>query len=208
MFRKLGIIGMVVAAVMSLIDPLVDPIYGMAAPSTQPKNFQGGVIRLSDGTGSPVTLTAGMTQGDIDFGELGEYLNEDIIYTTRTLIIGLGSGKPRPLKISGSFLVGNIVGSTNSAPGSFIEFATKKGAYSGNVSTLGASRRMTIDIRQTFEGTAWGDTADETVDFEDCVVTFKVQEREEGNLCTWTATQLGNTVVTNNTNAITYAQAA
>lgn len=180
----------------------------MAAPSTQPKNFQAGVTRLSDGTGSAVTLTWLMGQGDLKFGPLSQYLNKPVAYTARTVFLGLGNGAPSFPQISGSFLVGNVAGNTNSAPGSFTEFITGKGAYSANISTIGASRIMTVDIRQTIEGTNWGDTADETIDFEDCQVMVEFQEREEGNLITWTATCYGNIIVTSNTNVITYAQAA
>lgn len=180
---------------------------GMAAVSTQPKNFQSGVGRLSDGTGTPVTLVVSMGKGDLQWGEIGQYLNEDVFATVRTVFLGLMNGEPRMPEVSGSFFCSNVVGSTNSAPGSFVEFATGKGAYSANVSTLGASRNMTIDYRQTIEGTAWGDTADETIDFEDCRVTFSFAEAKDGNTVSWKATVCGNVIVTNNTNVVTFSQA-
>lgn len=181
---------------------------GMAAPSSQPKNFRGGVYRMSDGTGTPVTLVIPMGQGDLAGGTLAEYLNEPVIYMARTLIIGLGYGAPRPPQVSLTFLVGNLIGGTNTAPGSPLEFAVKKGAYSANVSTLGANRDMTFDLRLTIEGTAWGDSADETIDFEDCRADFDFAELGEGNKFSVTLTVLGSVVITNNTNTVTLSQAA
>lgn len=180
----------------------------MGAPSTQVKNFQGGVVRGSDGTGTPVTLNFPLTQGDYSLGPLEEHLNERVVYTARTVVVGLGRGAPSRPKGKLTALCGNLVGGTTSAPGSMLEFATRKGAYAANVSTLGASREYTFDLRLTIEGTAWGDSADETVDCEDVVASVNFEERGEGNMLTLEWETLGSVVVTNNSNTVTYAQAA
>ena len=180
----------------------------MAAPSTQPKNSRGGVIRFSDGTGSPVTLTVPMTRGDFVLDMIQAYLNEAIIITARTAVLGVVRGKPSIPTVSFSCFVGNLVGSSATAPGAPTEMATGKGAYNANISTLGASREMTIDIRQTIEGTAHGDTADETVDCEDCLCTIKFTEADDGNRIDVSARILGSIIVINSSNTVTYSLAS
>lgn len=179
----------------------------MAAPSSQPKTARGGVIRLSDGTGTPVTLTVPFIIGDAELAKIMATLNEEVIITARTQVIGVTRGKPSIPSFKFSVYVGNIVGNNNTAPGAPTEFATGKGAYSANVSTLGANREMCVDLRQTIEGTAWGDTADETIDCEDVLLSATWKESLEGNMITFEGRILGAVVVTNNTNVVTYAQA-
>lgn len=174
--------------------------------STQPKNFAGGVLRLSDATGTPVTLTALMMQGDYSLGPLGQDLNEDVVMSSRTRFIGLGVGAPRYPELSVSCYVGNLVGSATSGTGTMLEFVTGKGAYSANVSTLGANRRMTCDVRLTIEGTNWGDSADETIDAEDCRFQANFTEAGDGNKLEFTAQVLGAVVITNDANTVTYQQ--
>lgn len=178
----------------------------MATQSTQPKNFAGGVLRFSDGTGTPVTLTGQMFEGDYSLEGLGQDLNEDQIFTSRTLVIGLGVGAPSIPQLSISCKWGNVVGSNNTAPGTVTEFVTGKGSYSANVSTLGANRRMCVDVRWTIEGTGWGDSADETVDCEDVRFGFGITESAEANKLAFTGKVLGSVVFTNSTNTVTLAQ--
>jgi hypothetical protein len=180
----------------------------MAAPSTQPKNAFKGTISFSDGTGTPVTLAVVFTMGDTNIPTLRQHLNEDVIISARTRFIGLAPGAPSYPQVSFSAYCGNLVGSSNSAPGSPLEFVHGKGAYAANVSTIGANRRMTVDIIVTIEGTDWGDAADETITLEDCRVEVGWQESMDGNVLSFSAVVLGNIVVTNSTNTVTYAQAA
>jgi len=180
----------------------------MATQSTQPKNFAGGVLRFSDGTGTPVTLTGQMFEGDYSLDGVAQDLNEDVVFTSRTLVIGLGVGAPSIPQLSMSCKWGNIVGSSGTAPGTVTEFVTGKGAYAANVSTLGANRRMTVDVRWTIEGTGWGDTADETVDCEDVRFNFGITESAEANKLAFTGKVLGNIVITNSSNVVTLSQFA
>lgn len=180
----------------------------MAATSTQPKNFQGGTVTLIDGTGSPVSLVIPLSNGDFQCDGLEQHLNAAVVYTARTVVVGLGRGKPSTPKWSVSALVGNLVGKTTTAPGSPLEFVTGKGAYAANVSTLGASREITCDAKLTIKGTPWGDSADETFTMEDSVCVVKFEEREEGNRITISGMCLGSIVVVNDANTVTLSQAA
>lgn len=180
----------------------------MAVPSTSPKNFLAAVLRLSDGTGTPVTLVALMQKGDYAIGPLRSVLNEDMIITSLTQVIGLVPGAPLIPSLSWSCYVGNLVGSSASAPGSALEFVNSKGAYSANVSTRGANQLPTVDTRLTIEGTTWGDSADETIDAEDCRYSAEYALSGDGNTASFSAQVLGAIVVTNSTNVVTFNLAA
>jgi|GEM_PF-4383247 len=179
----------------------------MAGVSTHPKNFAGGVVRLSDGTTpTPVTLSAPMTKGDYSLEPLAEYLNEMMSFDARTRTIGVGWGAPANPQVSLNTYVGNLVGNTASGGGSFLEFVHRKGAYAANVSTLGLNRPTTVDLRLVIEGTGWGDTADETIDCEDVQFTAGFSESADGNNLAWTGSVKGSVVITNDVNVITYSQ--
>jgi hypothetical protein len=178
----------------------------MAAPSTQPKNSFKGTISFADGTGTPVTLSVVFTKGDTTLPELRQHLNEDVIISARSRFIGLSTGAPSYPQVSFSAFCGNLVGSSNTAPGSPMEFCHGKGAYSANISTIGANRLMTIDVVITIEGSDWGDTADETITLEDCRMGVAWAEAEDGNTLSFTAVVLGSIVIANSTNTVTYAQ--
>lgn len=181
----------------------------MAAPSTQPKNSTGAVCRLSDGTGTPVTLNVPMLRDDFNApGTLMETLNEPVIFSAGGAFLGVGDGAPTYPQISFSVFVGNIVGSNGTAPGSPSEFVLGKNAYSANVPTIGASRKMTVDVRLTIEGTNWGDSADETIDYEDVMFNGDFAVSPDGNTITFTGTVLGSIVYTNSTGTFTLSHAA
>jgi hypothetical protein len=177
------------------------------AVSTQPKNFQKGTLTLIDGTGTPVTLIVQLTEGNFKCSELMQYLNDPVIYSARTIFVGLGSGKPSYPTWSITAKVPNIVGSATTGTGTVLEFATGKGAYSANIPTIGANRRMTCDAKLTIEGTDWGDANDETFTMKDSLVSVTFEEGEE-NKITVTGKCLGNVVIVNGSNTVTLAQAA
>lgn len=180
----------------------------MAAPSTQPKSALKGTIVLSDGTTpTPVALTIPFTRGDCQIGPLSEDLNEPVVISARGLVVGFTRGAPRLVQVSLSAYAGNVVGDDTVAPGSVLEFVTGTGAYAANVSTLGANRKMAVDVTLNIEGTDWGDSADETITPEDTVVDVNFQEAMDGNVISLTGQSLGNTVIDNDANTVTLGQA-
>jgi hypothetical protein len=104
--------------------------------------------------------------------------------------------------------VGNIVGSSTSAPGTPTEFLTKLGAYSANVSTLGSGTAMpyTVDVRLTIEGTNFGDTADETFTAEDVRCRISFSESADGYSISVTGKVYGSVIAVNSANTVTFAQ--
>ena len=57
------------------------------------------------------------------------------------------------------------------APGTALEFLTQQGAYSANVSTLGAGRPYAVHVTLDIEGTDFGDAADISITANDCHVS-------------------------------------
>lgn len=180
----------------------------MAAPSGFIKNFIGGSVRGSDGTGTPVTLVLPLEMGNFAVSGLQAVLNEPQKLETRGQFRCLQRGNRIYPQFSLSAYVGNVVGGSTSAPGGILEMLFGKGAYAANVSTLGANRYYVCDIRLTIEGTTWGDGADETIDLEDVLITIDFAEAGEGNTISITGEVLGAVVITNSTNTVTLAQAA
>lgn len=180
----------------------------MAAPSTQPKNSTGAVCRFSDATGTPVTLDVPFLRDDFASSGLMQTLNEPVIYSAGGDFLGVGDGAPAYPQITFSVFVGNIVGSNSTAPGSPTEFAFGKQSYAANVSTIGANRKMTVDVRLTIPGTGWGDANNETVDYEDVLLSEDFQVSPDGNVITFTGTVLGDVVITNGSGVTTLARAA
>lgn len=180
----------------------------MSAESVQGKNFVQGTMTFLDATGTPITLVLALDHGNFSWDVIAEELNEEVIGQRRGKFAWLGRGERIFPAWSITAYCGNIVGATALTAGTPTEFVTKKGFYAANVSTLGASRKCTIDAKLTIEGTQWGDTADETVTFEDSVCKVAFQEAAEGNIITITGRTLGSVVVVNSTQTITYSQVA
>lgn len=178
----------------------------MAAESAFIKTNVQGTLTLRDGTGTPVTLAMSYDMGDVEIGPLMEELNEVVKIERRGKFVTLQRGKRVYPTIKFSAWCGNLVGGSTSAPGTPTEFATKKGAYSANVSTLGANRKYTIDIALAIEGTNFGDAADETITCEDVVCSITWKEGPEGNTISIDGEILGSIISTNSTNTVTYAQ--
>jgi hypothetical protein len=182
----------------------------MAAPSTQVKTNTYGTLTLRDGTGTPVTLALTYDKGDISISNMAAELNEMVPIERRGKLIAIAHGGRMYPEFSFTAFLGNIVGSDAVAPGTLIEFMGRKGAYSGNVSTLGSGtvRPYTVDLIWDIEGTNFGDTADERIVAEDCRCVWSVTEAQDGNTVSISGTVYGNVVSTNNTNTVTLSQIA
>ena len=178
----------------------------MAAESSAIKNAVLNALTLLDGTGSPVSLALSYDDGDFSGSNLSQFLNEAVAIERRGKFISLVHGKRRYPEISFSTYVGNVVGSTAVAPGTPYEFATGKGAYSANVSTLGTGRPMAVDVKLSKEGTNVGDGNDETVTFEDCRLTGTLAEGMEGDKINWTGVCYGAVVHGHSTNTPSLTQ--
>lgn len=178
----------------------------MAAESSQIKVATDGSVLLADGTGTPVTLALAYYNGDFQHDPIGQYLNEEVVISPNGRFKTLARGDRVIVGWSLTGMVGNMVGSSNTAPGTVLEFITGKGAYSANVSTLGANRNMTVDCRFTVEGTAHGDSADGQVTFEDNVCKLSFASTKDGITFNLSGRSLGSIVFVNSTNTVTIGE--
>jgi hypothetical protein len=150
--------------------------------STVKKTSHDGSVKLKDGSGTPVTLTVPSSIGDTSLQGLraidtitGE-MNEDVVIVTRGRFDGLRSGDR--VFPSGT-LTARMTEFTNASAGNLADFVLFSGAYSANVSTLGANAsRKTLDLEITVEGTSHGDGADHVILLEDCVISLDWVEGE------------------------------
>jgi hypothetical protein len=179
----------------------------MAAESSYIKTNISGSIVLSDGTGTPVTLTLAYDRGDLAIGPLSDKLNELVTVQRRGKFVSHAHGARVFPSVSFSAYCGNLVGGTTSAPGTPTEFLTRQGAYAANLGTLGTGRPLTIDMIITIEGTNFGDSDDEVVTLNDVHCTIQWAEAADGNTITVTGTILGAVGLDNGTNsAVSIAQ--
>lgn len=175
----------------------------MAAESTFVKNNVLGTVVLKDGTGTPVTLTMTLDRGDIKVTRLSQKLNELVKIVRRGRRASFAHGERIFPALTFSGFIGNLVGSSSSAPGTPYEFVTNKGAYSANISTLGANRLYTVNVEITYEGTNYGDSADEKLTLNDCYFFQDFTEDMGGNYWSFSADVLGTVIHTNSTNTVT-----
>jgi hypothetical protein len=142
------------------------------AISSKPKNFRDGTITLSEGSGSPITLTVQYEAGDFAIDNAMQSQSEVEAYLDR-----------------GSF---HNVRKTNFAPATFTFTATmtdlsdatdkllwdavnKKGAFAAGVSR-GDTDVWLLMVGLTIEGTDFGDAADHTLVLDKCHLTIAFAE--------------------------------
>jgi hypothetical protein len=128
-----------------------------------------GTISFSDGTGVPVTLTLSYDLGDFSVNFNGNELNELVKIERRGKFVSAARGARTYPTASFSVVVTSLTGAV--APGSAADFLLKQAAYSSNETTLGTGQPYAIDITLTVEGTDFGDSGDETIVLDDCVLT-------------------------------------
>ncbi len=150
-----------------------------------------GTITLSDGTGTPVTLAATYSLGDLSITGLGKHLNEQVAITSRGKLRSVRNGARSFPSVSFSAYITSYTGVT-SAPGSLMDFATGSGVYSSNASTLTGGDVYCCDLTFTVEGTDLGDSADATITVTNVALRFDVAESMDGNTVSFTGTVYGS----------------
>lgn len=140
------------------------------------KHLYDGSLKLKDGTGTPVELVVPFSVGDLKADNLKQTQRNTAKYETRGVLRSVRhTSRVYP---SGSFTA-YIADYSDATSQTVIDFLKKQGAYSANVSTLGATAEVyTLDVVLTVEGTDLGDAADHTMTMEDCECTFSLVEGE------------------------------
>tara|TARA_R100000664_G_C2719519_1_gene113483 strand:+ start:268 stop:759 length:492 start_codon:yes stop_codon:yes gene_type:complete len=143
------------------------------AASTVVKNFSDGSISLFDGAGSPNTISAAFSQGDLSIDGLVEDQREISAYETRGVLKSVR--KTTRIYPTGSFTI-MLTDLTDASDTTVVDFCLKQGSFNGNTTTLSGSDVYAIKIGLTIEGTNYGDANDHTITLDDCRVTMALAE--------------------------------
>lgn len=151
------------------------------AASTVIKHFTDGSIQLKDGTGTPVTFDLPFTQGDMSISGLSQQLRAVNAYESRGKLHSLRHGARTYPTCSINLMLADYSDGTDETA---VDFITKAGAFSGNLSGHGANADVyTIaEIVLTIEGTDHGDAADHTITLKDVYATFDLSEGEPNTM--------------------------
>jgi hypothetical protein len=122
-----------------------------------------GTITLTDGAAN--TMTLAFDNGDLSVGPLADTLNEALQYERRGRFKSAGLGAR--LYPAGSFTA-MVHQFTDATADVLSDFILKRGKFSGNQSTYGATHPVyAIDLKFDLEGSSFGGV-DSTVTFADC----------------------------------------
>jgi hypothetical protein len=136
------------------------------ASSNVVKNFTDGTITLKDGTGTPISVTARFTEGDLAIDRLQEQLNEVVAYEARGVLTSVRHTSRFYPKITFSAQMSEF---TSVTANNLADAILKNGAFAAALSTLGTAADVyTLTITISVEGSNFGDSADHTATFADC----------------------------------------
>jgi len=142
----------------------------MAASNIIKHSHDPGSIVLNDGTGTPLTLTIRFDNGDFSVGTLQAGLRAVVAYKARGKTIGLRQGEPEYPQLSFSCSVSDL---SESSGGTIQDWLAKRAPFASRVSTSTALGDIdTSDVIVTFEGTTFGDSADQTYTCEDVYLSY------------------------------------
>ncbi len=152
----------------------------MAYESAIVKQWTDGSLVLSDGTGSPVTLTVDLEVGDMSITGLGESHKDVRPYYSRGSLVSLRKGQDAHPSISFSTLMAAL---SDASATTVSDFLLRRNSYSANISTSTALGDVyTVDMALTIEGTDFGDGADHVITATDVHVTRDFSEGEPNTI--------------------------
>ncbi len=130
------------------------------------KNFRDGSLVISDGTGTPITLTVSFDEGNFTVNNLKSTLAETVAYETRGQLRSVRH--TTILLPTGSFSV-MFNQFSEATVGTVCDAILKNGAFSSAVSVDGANAEvMKYDLAFTVAGTVHGDASDHTFGATSC----------------------------------------
>lgn len=149
------------------------------AISSVVKNFRDGTIVLSDGTGTPLTVTIQFENGDLSISGTNQGNYEHTKYLDRG---ELGSiRKTTRMFPTGSFTC-QMTDLSDATDRLIWDMVNKTGAFASAVSTLGANADLyTLKIVLTVEGTNFGDATDHVLNLNDCRCSIDFAEGDPSN---------------------------
>lgn len=149
------------------------------AISTVVKNFRDGTIVVSDGTGTPLTVTVQFENGDLSLSGTNQGNFEHTKYLDRG---ELGSvRKTNRMFPTGSFTC-QMTDLSDATDRLIWDIVNKTGSFASAVSTLGANADLyTLKIVLTVEGTQFGDSADHVLTMNDTRCSIDFAEGDPSN---------------------------
>ena len=149
------------------------------AYSTAPKVRRDGIIKLADGTGTPVTLVVDYEEGNFSFDQTKA---DRIVIRDRGTIKSVRKGDDQP--ITGSFTI-YMRQFTSSSVGSVLDFINRTNAYSANISVSStvSTDEYAINIIFEVDGDAVGDSDGDTLaTFDTCICVASFSEGDPNQI--------------------------
>ena len=149
------------------------------AYSTAPKVRRDGIIKLADGTGTPVTLVVDYEECNFSFDQTKA---DRIVIRDRGTIKSVRKGDDQP--ITGSFTI-YMRQFTSSSVGSVLDFINRTNAYSANISVSStvSTDEYAINIIFEVDGDAVGDSDGDTLaTFDTCICVASFSEGDPNQI--------------------------
>lgn len=137
--------------------------------SSNVKNFTAGAITLTDGTGTPLTITVALGEGDFEISDLSAVLNAQTHYETRGRYTSSSYGARKYPTFSFSAKVAEF---SEDSTGTLADAILKGGTvWSAAVSTLGAGTKIpyALDVGFNLECSDYeSGSSDQSFTLTDC----------------------------------------
>ena len=164
----------------------------MALSTVVKSSFTEGSIIVSDGTGTPLTVTVQFDQGDFSISGLKDKLKDTTVYQSRGTVHSVRYTSRIFPSISFSCMVAEF---SETSAGTVMDMITGKSGtpYAARVSTLGATADvMTFDVKLTVEASSFeAGTSDLTLICEDVELSCDISEGDP-DTCSISGTVYGN----------------
>lgn len=149
----------------------------MAAPGTFVANFTHGQIIISDGTGTPLTVTLTLDQGDFSISGLADRLREIAAYETRGTLRGVALTNRTYPTLSFTSLISEW---SDAAAGTVLDMITGSGQFAARIGTLGADHPV-ICLDCKFQFVDYGGNGHDLT-LHDCNFQFDFSEGDADSL--------------------------
>lgn len=142
------------------------------AISSKPKNFRDGTITLTDGSGSPISLTVQYEAGDFAISNVMQSQTEVELYLDRGSFHNVRKTNFAPATFSFTATMTDLSDATEKC---LWDAVNKSGAFAAGVSR-GDTDVWLLQVGLTIEGTDFGDAADHTLVLDKCHLTLEFAE--------------------------------
>jgi len=140
--------------------------------SSKPKNFRDGTITLTDGSGSPISLTVQYEAGDFSISNVMQSQTEVEMYLDRGSFHNVRKTNFAPATFSFTATMTDLSDATEKC---LWDAVNKSGAFAAGVSR-GDTDVWLLQVGLTIEGTDFGDAADHTLVLDKCHLTLEFAE--------------------------------